>query len=613
MHNDEGGNPTPDQREESNLSREYPELAKKVLEYFSRNSQAMDSVDGIARFWLNEDPERVARCLTELSANGHLESRIIGGTTFFSVRGEGARSIPHKNEFSFPTDASKSELCGRILLVDDDAGVRNFLIDVLGATGHKVEAAESGEQAIEKLAATEFDLVITDLVMPGVSGLMVLEKSKQVQPGTPVIVVSAHATVDTAIQALRKGAYDFLTKPFEDLDLIYRTVERAREQTCLKEDNRLLLEKLQIRNLELKQTISRLAAINEISKTVTGVVDLQELYESVVQIVARHLQARRVSVLVSEPDSKVLNLVASMGISQQEVTRARTQLGKGIASRVAETESPLLVTDIEKSIFRQFRKGQGYTTSSFMVSPIRVSYQIRYQRKRIGVINVSDKISGDPFTDQDLEFLSTLASQVAVAIENASLVQEMEGGYLAAMVSLIQAAENSRPETRGHSMRVARLAESLARELNLDELRVKVLFRAAAIHEIGRITQGSPNPGSDARLAHILEDWTSSAAMATEQVLAPIGTLQEVRKIILHSVDRIDASNVSLTSGWSGISIESRILSACEDFVRLTPANGNNPERAREALEVLRGQAGKKHDPDVVTALCQVVEKEKNP
>src|SRR3989338_4975647 len=97
-----------------------------------------------------------------------------------------------------------------------------------------------------------------------------------------------------------------------------------------------------------------------------------------------------------------------------------------------------------------------------MITPLTVSYPIRYQRRRLGVINVSDKHSGQPFNEQDLEFLSTLASQMAVAIENARLAREMEDGYLGALVAMIQAMEDLRPESRGHSQRVAGLGAAPA-------------------------------------------------------------------------------------------------------------------------------------------------------
>src|SRR2546427_12580364 len=94
--------------------------------------------------------------------------------------------------------------------------------------------------------------------MPGMSGLHVLQTVKQVSPGAEVIVVTAHASLDTAIQALRDGAYDLITKPLLELDVLYRVVDRALEKRRLAQENRMLVGSLQARNVELTETVARL-------------------------------------------------------------------------------------------------------------------------------------------------------------------------------------------------------------------------------------------------------------------------------------------------------------------------------------------------------------------
>ena len=241
-------------------------------------------------------------------------------------------------------------------------------------------------------------------------------------------------------------------------------------------------------------------------------------------------------------------------------------------------------------------------------APLTISYPIRFRRKRVGVINVADKISGDPFDEQDMEFLSTLASQVAVAIENARLVDEMEGGYLSALVALIHAGEEARPETRGHSRRVAELAAGIATAMDLPETRRRSLARAAALHEVGRLVlhpAGSDNGNGGLDLG---EGWTAAAVMATERILTPIASLREAREIILHSINPCDDPAVSFNAEGLGIPLESRILAVCEEYVRRTTADGQDPERRRAALQAVRERAGRGHDAAVVAALSRLVE-----
>ena len=115
-----------------------------------------------------------------------------------------------------------------ILVVDDEAGIRDFLADALRDAGHEVEEAEEGEGALGCLADRPFDLVIVDLNMPGeLGGLDVLRRARAQWPETQFLVLTAHGTVETAVEAMRLGAFDFLRKPVAGPDELRRMVARA--------------------------------------------------------------------------------------------------------------------------------------------------------------------------------------------------------------------------------------------------------------------------------------------------------------------------------------------------------------------------------------------------
>src|SRR3954468_24245019 len=120
-------------------------------------------------------------------------------------------------------------LTGDILIVDDERSMREFLAIFLRRAGHRVEAAAGGAEGLTALASREFDVVITDLRMPGVGGLEILAEAKKLHKETQVIVVTAFATTETAIAAMKAGAYDYLTKPFK-VDEVGLVVERALER-----------------------------------------------------------------------------------------------------------------------------------------------------------------------------------------------------------------------------------------------------------------------------------------------------------------------------------------------------------------------------------------------
>lgn len=106
-----------------------------------------------------------------------------------------------------------------ILIVDDDSAVRYSLERILERDGYRVVAVDSGEAALERLAAHEFDLALIDLKLKGIDGLQVLAALRRQYPATPAIVLTGHATLETAVEALRQGAHDYLFKPCATIDL----------------------------------------------------------------------------------------------------------------------------------------------------------------------------------------------------------------------------------------------------------------------------------------------------------------------------------------------------------------------------------------------------------
>ena len=136
-------------------------------------------------------------------------------------------------------------LPGRVLVVDDEVGVREFLAVCLSRAGHHVTAAKSGADALRLLNDEEldFDVVVTDLTMPGVPGMEVLRHARALAVRPEVIMITAYATTDTAIEAMKIGAFDYLTKPIK-VDELQIVVRRALESRQLTSENRRLREQL---------------------------------------------------------------------------------------------------------------------------------------------------------------------------------------------------------------------------------------------------------------------------------------------------------------------------------------------------------------------------------
>ncbi|MFQ5995397.1 MAG: diguanylate cyclase [Acidiferrobacterales bacterium] len=136
----------------------------------------------------------------------------------------------------------------RVLVVDDEQSIRGMVAHVLTDERYRVTEAGSGEEALELFKKEPFPIVFTDVRMGGMSGLELLKKLRQADSHVHVIIMTSHATMDVAINAIKSGAYDFLQKPFEDLELIANVARRAIENYNLVREREKLVETLKSRN-----------------------------------------------------------------------------------------------------------------------------------------------------------------------------------------------------------------------------------------------------------------------------------------------------------------------------------------------------------------------------
>jgi DNA-binding NtrC family response regulator len=127
----------------------------------------------------------------------------------------------------------------KILVVDDEAILRDAIAEALRRAGHAVDSFESGRPALDRFAVEPYDLVISDLKMPGMDGLAVLEEARRLAPDVPVVIITAHGTVESAVGAMKKGAYDYIIKPFK-LEELEHLAGRALEHRTLAVENEVL-------------------------------------------------------------------------------------------------------------------------------------------------------------------------------------------------------------------------------------------------------------------------------------------------------------------------------------------------------------------------------------
>ncbi|TDX01735.1 sigma-54-dependent transcriptional regulator [Dinghuibacter silviterrae] len=161
-----------------------------------------------------------------------------------------------------------------ILIIDDEKAIRKTLSEILSYEGYKIEDAENGEEGLKKFNEKTYDCVLCDIKMPKVDGLEFLEKAKAANPDVPVIMISGHGTIETAVEAVKKGAFDYVSKP-PDLNRLLITIRNAMDRQTLVTETKALKRKV-------KRT-------QEMIGTSEGIVRIKETIEKVAPTDARVL------------------------------------------------------------------------------------------------------------------------------------------------------------------------------------------------------------------------------------------------------------------------------------------------------------------------------------
>ena len=140
----------------------------------------------------------------------------------------------------------------RLLVVDDDLAMREMLVSLFHESGFAVSEAGSGDQALEMLRDADYDAVLSDIKMPGKSGIELVGEARRLRPQTPVVLMTAFGSIDSAVEAMRAGAFDYITKPFEP-DAVLLTLDRALEHRALAEEN-----------AQLRQAVHRTGSLGDL-------------------------------------------------------------------------------------------------------------------------------------------------------------------------------------------------------------------------------------------------------------------------------------------------------------------------------------------------------------
>ncbi len=150
-----------------------------------------------------------------------------------------------------------------ILIIDDEKAIRKTLTEILGYEGYKIDEAADGEEGLRKFKENTYDLVLCDIKMPKLDGLEFLERAKEINPETPIIIISGHGNIETAVEAVKKGAFDYISKP-PDLNRMLITLRNALEKNTLVAETRVLKRRIS----KVQEIVGDSKAIRKIKDTI---------------------------------------------------------------------------------------------------------------------------------------------------------------------------------------------------------------------------------------------------------------------------------------------------------------------------------------------------------
>src|SRR3972149_4451867 len=301
---------------------------------------------------------------------------------------------------------------GKILIVDDEERMCQSLSRLLSDLGYQTKAVVEASAAVKEVESDSYDLVLTDIKMPGMDGFDLLKAAKGKDKDSVVVFMTGYGSLESAVKAISLGAYDYLLKPLE-LEDLKLTIQRGLQKRKADQEKNSLLAELEATNQVLQKRVQELDALYQASKSISTTVELKELLPALLELATRVIGAKIGSIMLLDQNKKELKIEAAIGLDPDIIRETTLKLGDSIAGYVAEKGTPLMVEDVESDPrFKRINKAK-YETRSLLSVPLRI------QNKTIGVINLNNKLDGSAFSADDLRLLTTFASQAAVAIDDA--------------------------------------------------------------------------------------------------------------------------------------------------------------------------------------------------
>ena len=495
----------------------------------------------------------------------------------------------------------------RILVVDDERVIREMLSDFLGLEGYVVRTVEDGVQALEELQRRSYNLVISDLKMPNMSGLELIEKITEL--GIPVltVIMTGFGTVETAIEAMKHGAYDYVLKPFRVEEVVH-TVQRGLDR-----------QRLQHENLRLKAALS----IYKISEAIATSLSVERVLDLVLDAVLDAVNADVANLLLErpQPDRRPGD---PPGPFVEHARKVSPRFGP------ADTAPPLNFAEVFP-LFQEDKPllAHGARAHRFLLGPPEkrlvsfCSIPLKLKGRIIGMLSAYSYSKGAKFSEGQRKMLYVLGSRAAVSIENARLYESLvdtnqdlslanvslEENFRQTIIGFAHALEESDRYTRGHSERVSTYSRLIAMGMRMPEAQIETIVKVGLLHDVGKIGIRNDRLNKPGKLTPEELAMFRSHPAKGKRILEPIPFMRDIVPGCYCHHEAWDGSGYPQGLRADGIPLIGRIVAVADAYDAMTT------DRAyRQALPhviacgELERCSGTQFDPEIVRVFLAHIE-----
>ncbi|MDA8083985.1 MAG: response regulator [Nitrospiraceae bacterium] len=480
---------------------------------------------------------------------------------------------------------------GSVLIVDDDPVVRNVLLDILGSVGgYRTDVAVDGLDGIEKLKQRQYDIVFTDLTMPRMNGMDLLRETKKLNPAQSVVVITGFSTLDNAINAMKEGARDFITKPFKIntvVSIADRIVGEKKLLGRLSEpgEGGTAMERL---NKELFRSLYEIGIFHMVSTELDGIFNNREVYESLVDMASRLLNVREASFgIVDNGSLKVEN---ALGTTVQRISINGTVLEKVISAKSYYIAPP-----------GELNPHTGAPLSCpFFSIPFIMNDEV------FGILNLANKADGTAFTDYEISLAAAFAKKAALRIENNALYEVFYNNLVNTLKSLVTSIEARDSYTKQHSERVTSYSLQIAEQMEVCPEERDIISFGGYLHDIGKIGVRDTVLLKPGRLTEEEMLEIKLHPVIGDNIIKPIKFFPRERELIRNHHEHFDGTGYPDGLAGNRIPLIVRIIKIADTYDAMTSSRPYRKALSHEiAIEELKKYSWTQFDGDAVHAFLR--------